>query len=106
MYILIIIMNNTYAIYIYERYTDLKKLHKQFLNYYNLAKIFEYYSCIKLSEEYNKPFYEYNDIDPTFKELNKMSYNDTGIDCCDLIDTIVQCKLRTNKLTWKAQFTF
>ena len=25
-----------------------------------------------------------------------MSKNDTGIDCCDLIDTIVQCKLRKN----------
>jgi hypothetical protein len=35
-----------------------------------------------------------------------MSRNDTGIDCCDLIDTIVQCKLRTNKLTWKECSTF
>ena len=42
-----------------------------------------YYSCIKLSEEYNKPFYEY----------------DTGIDCSDLLNTIVQCKLRKDSLT-------
>ena len=69
-------------------------------------KIFEYYSCIKLSEEYKKPFYEYDDIDPTFKELNKMSRNDTGIDCSDLLNTIVQCKLRKNTLTWKECSTF
>ena len=69
-------------------------------------KIFEYYSCIKLSEEYKKHFYEYDDIDPTFKELNKMTRNDTGIDCSDLLNTIVQCKLRKNTLTWKECSTF
>jgi hypothetical protein len=72
----------------------------------DLWKIFEYYSCIKLSEEYKKPFYEYDDIEPTFKELNKMSRNDTGIDCSDLDNTIVQCKLRKNTLTWKECSTF
>ncbi len=97
---------NNYLINIFERYTDLKKSNKSEYDNYDLSKIFEYYSCIKLSEEYNKPFYEYNDIDPTFKEINKMSRNDTGIDCCDLIDTIVQCKVRTNKLTWKECSTF
>ena len=30
-----------------------------------------------------------------------MSCNDTGIDCSDLLNTIVQCKLRKNTLTWK-----
>ena len=35
-----------------------------------------------------------------------MSQNDTGIDCCDLKDTIVQCKLRSKNLTWTDCATF
>jgi len=97
---------NKYLINIFERYTDLKKSKKQDLDNNDLWKIFEYYSCIRLSEEYQKPFYEYDDIEPSFKELNKMSRNDTGIDCSDMIDTIVQCKLRKNTLTWKDCATF
>jgi len=97
---------NKYIINIFEKYTDLKKSNKQEFDNNDLWKIFEYYSCIKLSEEYNKTFYEYDDIDPNFKELNKMSRNDTGIDCSDLLDTIVQCKLRKNTLTWKECSTF
>ena len=72
----------------------------------NLAKIFEYYSCIKLSEEFNQQFYEYNDLDPNFKEDNNMTRIDSGIDACNLTDTIVQCKLRDNNLTWKECSTF
>lgn len=86
-----------YNIYIYNRYKDLlnsKKLNE--LDNNDLCKIFEYYSCIKLTEEYNTFFYEYDDIDPEFKEKNQMTKNDTGIDCSNLIDTIVQCKLRKN----------
>ena len=97
---------NKYIINIFERYTDLKNSNKQEFDNNDLWKIFEYYSCIKLSEEYNKPFYEYDDIDPNFKEINKMSRNDTGIDCSDLLNTIVQCKLRKNTLTWKECSTF
>ena len=97
---------NKYIINIFERYTDLKKSNKLEFDNNDLWKIFEYYSCIKLSEEYNKQFYEYDDIDPTFKEVNKMSRNDTGIDCSDLDNTIVQCKLRKNTLTWKECSTF
>ena len=89
-------INNKYLIDIYERYTNLKKSNKSEFDNNDLCKIFEYYTCIELSKEYNKPFYEYDDIDPTFKELNYMSRNDTGIDCCDLHNTIVQCKLRKN----------
>ena len=85
-----------------SRYTDLLKAKKSIdLDNYDLAKIFEYYSCIKLSQEYNDIFKEYADIDPEFKELNGMTRNDTGIDCCNLKDTIVQCKLRKDTLTWK-----
>lgn len=99
-------INNTYNIYIFERYTDLKRSNKQELENNDLWKIFEYYSCIKLSEKYNIPFYEYDDIEPNFKEENKMSKRDTGIDCCYLVDTIVQCKLRKKSLTWKDCSTF
>jgi superfamily II DNA or RNA helicase len=98
--------NNNYRINIFERYNDLLKSKKESFDNNNLSKIFEYYSCIKLTEEYKKQFYEYNDIDPTFKELNKMSRNDTGIDCSDLDNTIVQCKLRKNNLNWKECSTF
>ena len=98
--------NNNYRINIFERYNDLLKSKKEDFDNNDLCKIFEYYSCIKLTEEYKKQFYEYNDIDPTFKELNKMTRNDTGIDVCNLIDTIVQCKLRKNTLTWKECSTF
>lgn len=97
---------NLYKIYIYDRYQVLKQSNKQEYDNYDLAKIFEYYICIKLMEETNKSFYEYNDISPTFKEINKMSKNDTGIDCCDLENTIVQCKLRTTILGWNECGTF
>ena len=95
-----------YLINIYERYLDIKKSNKQDISNNDLWKIFEYFSCIKLTEEYNKQFYEYNDIEPNFKELNKMSRNDTGIDCCDLESIIVQCKLRKDTLTWTDCATF
>jgi hypothetical protein len=97
-----------YELYIYNKYQDLLKSgkNKDILNNFDLAKIFEYYSCIKLSEEFNQEFYEYSDIEPEFKEKNNMSKNDTGIDACNLIDTIVQCKLRDNNLSWKECSTF
>ena len=98
--------NNKYLINIFERYNDLKKSNKKEFDNNDLWKIFEYYSCIKLSEEYKKIFYEYDDIDPNFKEINKMSRNDTGIDASDLENTIVQCKLRKNTLNWKECSTF
>ena len=66
-------MIKNYNINIYERYKDLKKSNKPELDNFDLCKIFEYYTCNKLSEEYKKPFYEYNDIEPKFKELNNMS---------------------------------
>jgi len=93
---------------IYRKYSDLIKSGKKstILDNNDLAKIFEYYSCIKLSEEFNQKFLEYSDIDPEFKEKNNMTQNDTGIDCCNMIDTIVQCKLRTNTLQWRESSTF
>jgi hypothetical protein len=98
-------IDKLYKIYIYEKYNELKKLNKE-LDNNDLWKIFEWFSCIKLTEEHKRPFYEYSDIDSTFKEDNNMSQNDTGIDACDLIDTIVQCKLRKETLTWNDCSTF
>jgi len=95
-----------YNINIFERYSDLKRAEKSKVTHYDLAKIFEYYTCIKLSHEYNQPFYEYDDIDPSFKENHKMSRNDSGVDASNLLDTIVQCKLRKESLTWGELGTF
>ena len=84
---------------IYTLYKDLKSQNYQ-NDYHKIYKIFEYYSCILLTNENNIDFYEYNDIPTNFKINNNLSILDTGIDCCDLNDTIVQCKLRSNNLTW------
>ena len=58
--------NNNYLIKIFERYCDLKKSNKKELDNYDLSKIFEYFSCIKLSEELLRPFYEYDVRKPRF----------------------------------------
>ena len=47
-------------------YGDLKKSNKKDLDNYDLSKIFEYYYCIKLSEELLRPFYEYDVRKPGF----------------------------------------
>jgi superfamily II DNA or RNA helicase len=100
--------NNHYKIQIYERYRDLINSGLNIANLDNnhLWKIFEYFSCIKLSDKHKTQFYEYNDIDPTFKEDNRMSRKDTGIDASNLIDSIVQCKLRKGSLTLQECSTF
>ena len=98
-------MIDLYNIYIYEKYKEIKDSGKTIDNN-DLWKIFEWFSCIKLTEKHKRTFYEYSDIDPTFKEDNQMSQNDTGIDCCDLVDTIVQCKLRKDTLTFRDCSTF
>ena len=93
---------------IYDRYKSLIELGITKEEYTNnhLCKIFEYYSCIQLMKEYNQIYLEYDDIKPEFKEINSMSRTDTGIDACNLIDTIVQCKLRKDNLTWRECGTF
>ncbi len=101
-------INTRYKLFIHNKVKDLINADKKFKNFdnFDLAKIFEYYSCIKLSEEFKKPFYEYSDIDPEFKEEHNLTKNDSGIDASNLIDTIVQCKLRKNNLSWKECSTF
>jgi superfamily II DNA or RNA helicase len=99
-----------YNKHIYDRYKSLIDSGKtnEILTNNDLAKIFEYYSCIMLMNEYKEKFYEYDDINPDFKELHQMSRTDTGIDACNLTDTIVQCKLRQSNtnLNWKECATF
>jgi superfamily II DNA or RNA helicase len=97
---------NLYKINIYEKWNCIEKQYKKTNDNILISKIFEWYVCIKLSEKYNKIFYEYSYIDPDFREKQQMTQTDTGIDCCDLNDTIVQCKLRKDNLTWKECSTF
>lgn len=92
-------------LYIVDHYKPLVKAEIE-LNNYHLSKIFEYYTCIKLYEEYGEIFYEYGDIPLDFKEEHRLSKNDTGIDCCNLVNTIVQCKLRSGNLKWGDCGTF
>jgi superfamily II DNA/RNA helicase len=95
-----------YTYYIYDKYKDLKTTGKDIFNNNDLWKIFEWYSAITLHKETNKLFYRYEDIDSDFKERNKLTSNDSGIDLCNLTDTIVQCKLREKYLNWTDCATF
>ena len=101
-------MSHYYESLLYHRINDLLQSGKEIdeLNNYELAKVFEYYTCIRLSQEHSIPFLCYEDIDPTFKEERCMSYQDTGIDVCNLKDTIVQCKLRKERLSLGECATF
>jgi hypothetical protein len=71
---------------IYRKYSDLIKSGKKAteLDNNDLAKIFELYSAIRLSEEFNQQFYMYSDIDGNFKEENKLTAQYSGIDLCNL----------------------
>ena len=116
-------ITNYYKIKIYEKWNELKDLYTVKPDNKLISKLFEWYVCVCLSTNTNnidqsnqnnlskvklnpKPFYEYSDIDPDFREENKMSQTDTGIDCCDLDSTIVQCKLRSGNLCWGEVGTF
>ena len=58
-----------YNIWIYQLYSCIKqdKADDSQIDNYDLAKIFELYSCVQLSNKYNQLFYHYDDIDPSFK---------------------------------------
>ena len=89
---------------IYNSIKDYEDISK--CNFYELAKPFEYYSAIILSNEYNRKIYHYDELDMIYKEENNLSKKDTGIDLCDKQDIIVQVKLRSNPLNWKEISTF
>lgn len=90
---------------IHDKYNDFIKSKVEIDNF-KLAKIFEWFSCIKLYEKYNQIFMVYEDIPNDYKEKNEMTRKDTGVDACNMIDTIVQCKLRNHSLTWSDCATF
>ena len=51
-------INHTYINYIYDLYKNQKdSFSNRELSYLELSKIFEYFSCIKLTEKYNTQFY-------------------------------------------------
>jgi superfamily II DNA or RNA helicase len=79
-----------------------------YLNNKKLSECFETYSCIQLIQKYNKLFHQYKDIPSDFKEENQMTQNDTGIDICDMKDTIVQSKMysKNTSLRWEKLSTF
>ena len=60
------ISNVTYIYNIYDLYKNQKDSPDKELSYLELSKIFEYFSCIKLTDKYNTQFYEYKDIDASF----------------------------------------
>ena len=61
-----------YNKHIYDRYKSLIDSGKtnELLTNNDLSKIFEYYSCIMLMNEYKEKFYEYDDINPDFTPLD------------------------------------
>ena len=81
--------NKLYNYHIYDIYKNLKKS-KVKLDNNNLWRIFEYYTCLKLNETYNDTYLIYDDLSPDYKEENQLTLWDTGIDCCNLKDSIVQ----------------
>ena len=101
-----------------ERYIDLYKLKiidyfediikcKKELDNYNLATIFEYYSCIQLMKKHNEIFMVYNDISVDFKRERELNQNDTGIDFINKKgDYYGQAKLRKKTLSWGEVSTF
>ena len=101
------ILKEKYNKWIYNLFSYIIQSKKiEDINNNDLSKIFEYYSCIQLSLEKNQLFYHYDDINPSFKEENYLTLVDTGIDACNMIDTIVQAKLRKDTLNWSDCSTF
>ena len=101
-------LQQLYKKLIYNRCQDLLASGKEveIWDNFDLSKIFEYFSCIQLTEQFGKQFYAYDNIPIDFKTENRMSRCDTGIDLCNLVDTIVQCKLRKKNLFLKDLGTF
>lgn len=102
-----IFIQTIYPNIIHTRFQDLlsyKKIND--IDNKDLAKIFEYFTCIKLSEENSDCFKMYEDIPKDFIEERMMTYNDTGIDCSNMTNTIVQCKNWKSTLGLKDLSTF
>lgn len=70
------------------------------------ARAFELHTAISLTRATGRQFLLYADVAPETKRRLGMSTVDTGIDLCDGVDTIVQCKLRTGTVSLRDTATF
>jgi hypothetical protein len=70
------------------------------------ARAFELHTAIRLTRDTGRQFLLYADVAPETKQRLGMSTVDTGIDLCDGVDTIVQCKLRTGTVSLRDCATF
>ena len=73
---------------------------------YVLSKCFEYFTCIKLTDEFQREFHAYSYIKPHIKEKLNLTNVDVGIDATDLTTTLVQSKLYTDAISWRCLATF
>ena len=73
-----------------------------------LSVLFEYYSCLILSEKHNKKYHQYAEIPGDYKENAGLPDKDIGVDFCDMEDTIGQCKMfsKTSTIGWGTISTF
>ena len=69
-------------------------------------KLFEMFTARKLSREHGRAFYLWEDVALEVKDALGLPHPDVGIDITDTTTTIVQCKLRSNTLTWTDIGTF
>ena len=70
------------------------------------CKLFEMVVAYRMTREHGRAFLCWEDIVPEVKVARGLPHADTGIDVSDGTTTIVQCKLRTNQITWRDVSTF
>jgi len=64
------------------------------------SKLFEYVAAMMQSRKHGRAFYLWEDVALVVKDALGLPHPDVGIDITDTTRTIVQCKLRSNTLTW------
>ena len=87
----------------------IKLLMKSSIDNNNIPTIFEYYSAIKLTKQFNKEFYVYNDVFKFRKQDFNFPIKDHGIDVTNLsLNSIGQCKYYSSNsyITYKKLSTF
>ena len=69
-------------------------------------KLFEFVTAEIMSRKHGRAFYLWEDVALVVKDALGLPHPDVGIDITDTTTTIVQCKLRSNTLTWTDIGTF
>ena len=69
-------------------------------------RLFEMVTARMLSRKHGRAFYLWEDVALEVKDALGLPHPDVGIDITDTTTTIVQCKLRSNTLTWTDIGTF